>query len=203
MTPADAVRHATLIPARHYGLFDRGAVAPSYRADLVVVDDLRDFHPALVLKNGQVVARAGKYLADVPSPKLDYGNTVHLAPLDASAFQLPLATDACPVIGIIPDQILTRYETMKVGRVNGVWAFDPERDVALIASIERHRATGGIGLGLVSGFNFRRHGALASSVAHDSHNLIVAGTNARDMLVCVRALQEWGGGHSLSPPGVK
>jgi len=198
---AAAVRHVTLVPARHYGLLDRGAVAPGYRADLVVVDDLRSFHPSLVFKSGQLVARAGNYLADVPSPSLNHGNTIHVAPMNASAFRLPLLADSCPVIGIVPGQILTRFETMKVARVDGAWAFDPDRDVALIASIERHRATGAIGLGLVSGLGLCREGALGSSVAHDSHNLIVAGTSACDMLVCVRSLEESGGGFVAAAGG--
>jgi adenine deaminase len=105
------------------------------------------------------------------------------------------------VIGIIPGQIVTRHETRPTRRQEGCWLFNPERDVVLVASIERHRATGHIGLGLVSGFGLRREGALGSSVAHESHNLIVAGTNARDMLVCVRSLQESGGGFVVAADG--
>jgi adenine deaminase len=201
VAPAAAVRHATLVPARHYGLLDRGAVAPGYRADLVAVDDVRDFRPHLVLKDGQVVAREGEFVADVRPAPLGHANTVHLAPIDARAFRLPLAGDVCPVIRIVPGQIVTRSETQAVGRRDGHWAFDPERDVALIASIERHRTTGQIGLGLVAGFGLRRGGALGSSVAHDSHNLIVAGTNAADMLACVRALAESGGGFVVAAGG--
>jgi adenine deaminase len=154
-----------------------------------------------VLEDGQVVAREGEYVAGVRPPRLDHANTVRLAPVDASAFALPLASDVCPVIGIIPGQIVTRREEQRVRRVDGLWAFDPVCDVALIASIERHRATGQVGLGLVSGFGLRRDGALGSSVAHDSHNLIVAGTNARDMLACVRSLQETGGGFVVASEG--
>jgi adenine deaminase len=199
--PAAAVRHATLVPARHYRLFDHGAVAPGYGADLVVVDNLRDFQPTLVLKNGMVVARQGEYLAEVRPHTLDYANTVHLAPMDASRFELRLANANCPVIRIVPDQIITHCETQDVKRLAGWWAFDPERDVAVIASIERHRASGLIGLGLVSGFGLRRAGALGSSVAHDSHNLIVAGTNPHDMMACVRSLQESGGGFVVAAGG--
>jgi adenine deaminase len=199
--PAAAVRQATLVPARHYGLSDRGAVTPGYRADLVVVEDVRDFRPHLVLKEGKAVARDGEFIAPLQPPRLPYDNTVHLGPVDVSVFHLRLTGDVCPVIGIVPGQIVTRHETRPVHRVDGFWAFDPERDVALIASIERHRATGQTGVGLVSGFGFRRHGALGSSVAHDSHNLIVAGTNARDMLACVRSLVESGGGFVLAAEG--
>jgi adenine deaminase len=198
---ADAVRHVTLIPARNYGLLDRGAVAPGYRADLVVVDDEGNFRPSLVFKNGQTVARSGHCVADLPPGGLEHANTVHLGPIDVSAFRLSLHSEVCPVIRIVPDQIVTRAESQPVGRLNGAWAFDPERDIAVIASIERHRASGSIGLGLVSGFGLRRPGALGSSVAHDSHNLIVAGTSPRDMLACVRALQESGGGFVVATGG--
>jgi adenine deaminase len=199
--PAAAVRHVTLIPARHYGLNDRGAVAPGYRADLVVVDDVQGFHPVRVLKDGAIVAQRGKYLAKPPALELSHDNTIRLAPLDASAFQLSLKSDACPVIRIVPNQIVTIREMQAVHRQDGAWAFDPQRDVALIASIERHRASGSVGLGLVSGFGLRGAGALGSSVAHDSHNLIVAGTNPQDMLTCVRALQESGGGFVVAAGG--
>jgi adenine deaminase len=199
--PASAVRHATLIPARHYGLSDRGAVAPGYRADLLVVDDVRDFRSHLVLKDGEIVARGEKLATDLRPPKLTHENTIRCAPLEASAFQLRLPSDRCPVIRIVPGQIVTRHETQQVRPQGGHWVFDPDRDVILIASIERHRATGEIGLGLVSGFGLRRPGALGSSVAHDSHNLIVAGTNGEDMLACVRALEKTGGGFVVSAEG--
>jgi adenine deaminase len=198
---ASAVRHASLVPARHYGLSDRGAVAPGYRADLVVVDDLREFRPQLVLKDGQIVAREGRCLAEIAPPKLSVTNTVHLAAVDESAFRLPLASATHSVIGIVPGQIFTRRETMQVNVEDGHWAFDSTRDVLLIASIERHRASGRIGLGLVRGFGLRRPGAIGSSVAHDSHNLIVAGTNSCDMLACVRALAETGGGFVVAADG--
>jgi adenine deaminase len=201
VSPAQAVRHATLVPARHYGLSDRGAVAPGYRADLVVVDDLRDFRPSLVVKDGRVVARDGALVADLPPRPVARANTVHLAPLDESAFRLRLSDVNPPVIGIIPGQLITRGERRPVRCVDGNWAFDPARDVLLIASIERHRATGRVGLGLVSGFGLRRDGALGSSVAHDSHNLLIAGTNARDMLACARSLAESGGGFVAAAGG--
>src|SRR5262249_55117277 len=168
------------------GLSDRGAVAPGYRADLVVVDDLHNFRVQLVLKAGRVAARDGEYLDGPPAPPVPHDNTIHTGPITEATFRLPLHGDPCLVIRIVPDQIVTRRETQHVGRVDGHWSFAPERDVLLTASIERHRATGRVGLGLVSGFGLRR-GALGSSVAHDSHNLILAGTNARDMLTCVRA----------------
>lgn len=200
-----AVRHATLVPARHYGLSDRGAIAPGYRADLMVVDDLRDFRAHLVLKDGKVAARDGQFLAETPPtsmlPPALFENTVHLGTVDESAFELRLTGTSFPVIRIIPDQIVTQTEMQDVNRVDGKWLFDPERDVLLVASLERHRATGRIGVGLVSGFGLRRHGALGSSVAHDAHNLIIAGSNAHDMRVCVQALAESGGGFVVVAEG--
>jgi adenine deaminase len=196
-----AVRHATLIPARYYGLTDRGAVAPGYRADLVAVDDLTDFRPHLVLKAGRVVAREGRFVADLPRRSLPCANTVHLAPLDESAFQLRPRSATCPVIRIQPGLLVTRKETREVRVVHGRWEFDSAQDVLLLASIERHRATGRVGLGLVSGFGLKRAGALGSSVAHDSHNLLVAGSNARDMLACARVLAKMGGGFVVVAEG--
>jgi adenine deaminase len=200
--PARAVRHATFVPALHYGLDDRGAVAPGYRADLVVVDDLRDFHSSLVIKDGLVVARDGRFCGTLPARLPPQINTIHPAPLDESAFSLHLGSTSCPVIGIIPGQLVTRHDTAEVARDDsGRWRFDPSRDVLLIASVERHRALGRVGLGLVSGFGLERPGALGSSVAHDSHNLILAGTNARDLLTCARALEESAGGFVVAADG--
>ncbi len=190
---AVAVRHATLTPARHYGLRDRGAVAPGYRADLVVVDDLTAFRPHRVLKHGRVVAKDGTFVAGVSPRPLPTSNTVRVAPLDESAFTLGVNGDTCPVIRVVPGQLVTKTERQSVRRVGGLWEFDPGRDVLLTASVERHRATGRVGLGLVAGFALKS-GALGSSVAHDSHNLVFAGTTARDLLACARALQQTGGG---------
>jgi adenine deaminase len=201
VAPASAVRHASYVPARHYGLVDRGAVAPGFRADMVVVSNLEEFKVDTVIKDGSVVARNGESVDSGRAPRLEAENTVHLAPLVESAFRLPLATENCPVIEIVPDQIITRRTVRSVRRVDGYWAFDPERDVMMIASIERHRASGRMGVGLVSGFRLTQDGALGSSVAHDSHNLIIAGTNAQDMLVCAHALAHEGGGFVVAAAG--
>jgi adenine deaminase len=199
---ARAVRQASLVPARHYGLTDRGAVAPGYRADLVVVDDLRDFRVSLVVKDGRVVAREGRFVGELPSRAPSCSNTVHVAPMDESAFELRPRAASCPSVRVVPGKLMTRRESVEVARDGGGrWLFDPGRDVVLLASIERHKATGRVGLGLVSGFGLRHHGALGSSVAHDSHNLIVAGTNAPDMLACVRGLAESGGGFVTASGG--
>lgn len=194
VAPEVAIRQASWVPAQHYGLRDRGAVAPGYRADLVVVDDLGQLKVRQVYHAGKLVAQDGEYLGPAEVRSVSIENTIHLPPLDENAFRLRPRSPTCPVIGVIPGQLITRYDRRNVRLQDGEWIFSPEEDVALIASIERHRASGKMGLGLVSGFGFRREGALASSVAHDSHNVIVTGTNPRDMLVAVRALAESGGG---------
>lgn len=197
---ARAVRHATLVPARHYGLHDRGAVAPGYRGDLAVVDDLHDFRVSLTLKDGKITAEDGR-CAPFEAPAIPLTSTMHVAPLSEADFELPLAGDCCPVIGVVPQQIVTRREQATVTRHDGRWAFHPEHDVALVASIERHRARGRIGRALVRGFGLRRAGALASSVAHDAHNLIVIGTGPRDMLAAARAVIDAGGGWAAAADG--
>ena len=162
VAPAVAVRHASYVPARHYGLVDRGAVAPGYRADLVAGRrPARTSASDTVIKDGRVVARDGRCLDHGPAPRLDHENTVHLPPLDESAFRLPLAGETCPVIEIVPDQIVTRRDVAE--RAPGRRRTGRSTRSAtslLIASIERHRASGRIGLGLVSGFGLTRDGAL-------------------------------------------
>ncbi len=199
--PVRAVRHATLVPARHYGLSDRGAVVPGRRADLVAVDDLVDFRAAVVVKDGTIVARDGRYEAASNPVPIPVTNTIRLGALGEPSFALPLSTPTATVIGIVAEQIVTRRERLAVKITDGAWCFDADIDAVLIASIERHRATGSIGLGLVSGFGFRRHGAIGSSVAHDSHNVIIAGTNPIDMLACARAIEDAGGGFVVASGG--
>jgi adenine deaminase len=157
--PARAIRHASLVPARHYGLHDRGAVAPGLRADLVVVDDLHSLRCHLVFKDGRLAAREGHYLAETAAHTQKYANTVHLGVVEEAHFDLKLESETFPVIQLIPGQIVTGSETRPVRREQGRWVFDPTEDVLLTASLERHRATGRIGRGLVSGFGLRKQGS--------------------------------------------
>ena len=192
--PAQAIRHATLVPARHYGLHDRGAVTASYRAHLCVIDNFEDFTPEYVIHNGRIVAENGRYsLADEAKPVLA-ANTIRCAKLHEEDFQLSLADGPAPVIGVTDGLITTQSLALEVSRDGNHWAFDPQADIALIAVIERHRATGQIGLALVHGLGLTKTGAIGSSVAHDSHNLIIAGTNPGDMRCCADQLQQMGGG---------
>ena len=162
-----AVRHASLVPARHYGLTDRGAIAPGYRADVVIVDSLSDFGVRLVFKDGKCVARDGRYLAETVAKHPEHANSVHLGAVDESAFVLRPATDRYPLIRLIPHQIVTATEVRDIRRQDGEWVFDPAEDVLMAASLERHRATGRVGVGLVAGFGLTKYGAMGSSVAHD------------------------------------
>ncbi|MCP3904659.1 MAG: adenine deaminase [Planctomycetes bacterium] len=198
-----AVRHASLVPARHYGLRDRGAVTPGYRADLVIFDDLERFGARVVVKDGVVVARDGACVDETPPPSVDVENTVHLASLSESSFKLAIAGEQ-PVIGIVPDQIVTRHERRAAATVStsdGLWSFDSQDDLALVACVQRHEPREAVGVGLVRGFGFARHGAIGSSVGHDAHNLVIAGTNPRDMLRCAQRLGEIGGGFVAARDG--
>jgi adenine deaminase len=166
-----------------------------------VADDLHCLSPRWVIHAGAVVAREGRYQGPAPMATIPPVNTVRLGPVLPEDFGLRVDGATSPVIGLVPGQIVTEFLLLEVSTCGGWWQFEPDRDVALIASLERHRATGHHGLGLVRGFGLRRPGALGSTVAHDSHNVIVAGSGADQMLVCVRRLQELGGGFVVVADG--
>ena len=195
--PFDAVEMATLNPALHYGLARRGAVAPGYRADLVVVDDLRSFNVRMVLKGGRVVAREGAAAVEIPPcvPGEELLQTVRLPrELEASDFAFQAAPGAVPVIGLVPEQIITEKLMLEPRRdAGGAVRADPQRDLVKVAVVERHRGSGRVATGLLRGLGLRR-GAIASSVAHDSHNIIAAGVEEAAMAAAVNALARAGGG---------
>ncbi|MEI6310353.1 MAG: adenine deaminase, partial [bacterium] len=200
LDPITAVRMATLYPARHYRLEGLGAVAPGYRADLVALPDLRDFRAERVYSFGMKVAEGGKALFFVPPlpPSLlsSLKGTFHLDPQRINLrFPAPTGGDTAQVrvIGLAPGQILTRELAEEVPIRDGFACADPGRDLLKLAVIERHHNSGRVGLGFVRGFGLRR-GALATSVAHDSHNLLVVGSDDREMLAAARAVTAMGGG---------
>jgi len=185
---ADALVMASHHPATWHGLGDRGAVAPGYRADLLVLPDLETFRPAAVLKDGHSVAELPA--AEVP----DWvRNTVHVAPLTSGDLRIPWEGGDARVIGVLPGQIVTDALVMPPRLADGAACADPDRDLAKIAVIERHLGTGRIGLGFIHGLGVRR-GAIASTVAHDAHNVVVAGVDDDDMVRAARRLGEIGGG---------
>jgi len=191
----DALLLATLHPARAHGLPELGAIAPGYRADLVLLEDLVQFRPALVLKDGEVVVREGAVRPfAVPEIPLWVRQTVHSAPLGAGELAIPAAGNGgVRVIEIVPDQLVTGARVEPPTVRDGLVVADPARDLAKMAVVERHHATGRVGRGLVRGFGLRA-GAFASTVAHDAHNIVVVGMDDEDMAVCVARLQALGGG---------
>jgi len=199
--PVRAVQMATITPARHFGLRGRGAIAPGFIADLTAVGDLRDFRARLVVKGGQVVARDGALTVDLPQAEIAAaGSSVRMAPLDRSALRLAAGGGDVRVIGLVRDQIVTRALCERPKTQRGEVLADAGRDLLKLAVIERHRATGHAGVGLVRGFGLRR-GALASTVAHDSHNVIAVGADDEDMLCAVSELARMGGGLTVAAGG--
>jgi adenine deaminase len=194
VAPEDALLLATLHPALCHGLPRTGAIAPGYRADCVLLDDLGSFRAALVLKDGRVVAQDGAAapFASPPAPAW-VRDSVRIAPLPADAFRLVQRGERVRVIGLIRDQILSEHLVLAASVRDGEVVADPDRDLAKIAVIERHHATGRIGLGLVRGFGLRR-GAVATTVAHDAHNIVAVGAADDDLALCVERLAELGGG---------
>lgn len=198
---ANALQIATINAARHYGIKDAGAILPGRRADLLVFDNLDEWKPRQVYKDGRLAVDNGRLLQEgrnCDSSSLEH--TVNLAPVTVESFRLPLKTEMANVIGLVPYQIVTNKAALSVKRVDGCAVSDVENDILKLAVLERHHATGNIGLGLVKGFGLKR-GALASTVGHDSHNLIVIGTNDEDMLAAVQELQRIGGGICIAEDG--
>lgn len=198
---ANALQIATINAARHYGIKDAGAILPGRRADLLVFDNLDEWKPRQVYKDGRLAVDNGRLLQEgrnCDNSSLEH--TVNLAPVTVESFRLPLKTEMANVIGLVPYQVVTNKAVLSVKRVDGCAVSDVENDILKLAVLERHHATGNIGLGLVKGFGLKR-GALASTVGHDSHNLIVIGTNDEDMLAAVQELQRIGGGICIAEDG--
>jgi adenine deaminase len=201
IAPEDALLMATLHPARAHGLLDRGAIAPGLRADLVLLEDLESFRPLAVYKDGTLVASDGR-AADFPRPPVPdrVRSTMRAAPVDAATFAIPAGASRVRVIETVPAQLITHAREEEPAVVDGLVVADPGRDLAKIAVIERHHATGRVGLGLVRGFGLTA-GAFASTVAHDAHNLVVVGVADADMAACATRLQEIGGGIAVARGG--
>lgn len=196
--PIDAIKMASYNAARAYGIRGVGAIAPGYKADMVLLEDLKDF------KVKQVISRFGKpYTGEeqIPSPILppQVFNSVRLP--EISKYDLALRCHvSAPVIKMIPHQLVTELVYRDVERdENG--CFIPSEGMVKLAVIERHHATGSMAVGILEGLGIK-HGAVASTVAHDSHNLVVAGDNDEDMLMAIESLRECGGGYSVVSRGV-
>jgi adenine deaminase len=186
--PEHAVVCATHSPATWHGLEELGAIAPGYRADLLVLPDLESFVPDLVLKSGRPAREIPQ--AEVP----DWvRHTVRIGAFGPEMFRVPWSGGSARVIGIVPGQIVTDSLVDEPAHRAGEAVADAGRDLAKIAVIERHLGTGRVGLGFVRGFGLER-GAIASTVAHDAHNVVVVGMNDASMAAAVRRLANRGGG---------
>ena len=197
ISPIAAVKMATIQPARCYGLRRTGAVAPGYDADLVVWGSLKDFNAQMVFYNGK---RIDDMLRVKPKPCPQHlMDTVHLGALDPEKLKIRPGDAPYPVLRMIPGQILTEREDLVLS-CDGDGYFVPGGGLAKIAAFERHKATGKIGVGVVSGFGLK-NGAIASSVSHDSHNIIAIGTSDEDILKAVRELERVHGGYTIVENG--
>jgi len=201
LDPLWAIAMVTINTARYFGLRDHGAIAPGYRADLVLLSSLNPVKVATVFKNGRQVVDHGKLTADIPASVLPVDVTsMHVKLYDKSAFVIPALGRRVRVIDLIPDQILTGAAILEASVRDGRVIQDIERDILKIAVIERHRGTGNIALGLVRGFSLKR-GALATSVAHDSHNIICVGCSDADMYAAAREVEAMKGGLAIACDG--
>ena len=201
LSPITAIQMATLNTAEYFGVSrEIGLIAPGRFADILLVKELESFTVDLVIAKGRLVAREGKLLVDLPAviyPEWVL-QSVHL-PRMLQAGDFTLAAPAKPivsahVIGIIENQAPTRHLRLQMHVKDGKIQADVGRDIAKLAMVERHRSTGNIQLGLVQGFGFSEPCAVATTVAHDSHHMIVVGTNDSDMAIAANYLADCGGG---------
>jgi adenine deaminase len=194
IAPEDAVIMATINPATYHRLWNLGAIAPGYQADILVLDDLTSFMPREVLKKG-----AAPRFVKLEVPEW-VRQTVHLAEVNSSTFDIASGPRRIRVIRAIPAQLLTGTELVEPTTRDGCIVADPARDLVKIAVLERHHASGRVGLGFATNIGLRR-GAFASTVAHDAHNVVVLGVDDADMAACASRLAEIGGGIVIADGG--
>ena len=202
LDPMTAIQMCTINTAEHFGLtHDQGMIAPGRWADILLVNDLRDFHAEMVIARGELIAQKGKWTSELPAfpyPRWA-SNSVHLKrELKPEDFKLIVKNKKLPVtadvIGIVENQAPTRHLTFEMGLEEGEIKADTLRDIAKVAIVERHKGTGAVTLGLVNGFGFNRKCAVASTVVHDSHQMIVVGTDEGSMAEAANSLARIGGG---------
>jgi len=200
--PMTALRMATLNAAECFRLYDRGAIAPGLRADIVLLHNLDDFYVKQVFIKGKLVASDGKYL--LPVKRVDSGpvqNSFHVKDFSENKLKLNLKGDKVHVIDIMPGGVVTGKGTAEIRRdSNGDFVHNPEEDIVKVAVVERHQGTGNVAVSLLRGYGIKE-GAVALSIAHDSHNIIVVGTSDSDMTYAVEQLIAQNGGIILVKRG--
>ncbi|MHB8323192.1 MAG: adenine deaminase [Candidatus Dormibacteria bacterium] len=200
LDPIEAVRMATLNPAQYLGLRDRGVVAPGCVADLVVVDDLERFQVRSVYKDGVLVADEGRPLFAVPASPPPSGHGLRVAPLTAEMLVIPGRPGPVSIIGVEDGAITTRHLVEEAPWRDGQLVADPSRDLCKMVVVDRHHGSGRAGLGLVRGMGLRQ-GAIASTVAHDAHNLLAVGVDDADMRLAMEAVVQAQGGFAVAAGG--
>ncbi|MFC1927242.1 adenine deaminase, partial [Chloroflexota bacterium] len=193
LDPVRAIQMATINPAEYFRLHDRGAIAPGYMANFITITDLSKLEIDAVFYRGKPVGKQGKPLFLPPPVTLELRDTVRMKSPTAKSLKITATGETYPVIEIIPGQIVTRKAVEKVRVMDGAVVPDVDRDILKLVVVERHRASGNIGVGLVKGFGLKK-GALASSVAHDSHNIIAVGTDDFDILKAIEEIKILQGG---------
>lgn len=203
LDPIIAIQMVTINAAECFQLDSIGAIAPGYQADFLLVDDLKTFTIHSVFKNGQCVVEAGKLIED-KFIKQDYLDsnlpTINCAKLSLNDLKLSLPSEICHIIEIIPNSIVTNEVIEKVTVENGYFQTSLEEDQLKLVVVERHHQTGNIGKAIVKGFGFK-NGAVATTISHDSHNIVAVGTNDEDLLLAINELQEINGGIVLVSEG--
>jgi adenine deaminase len=199
--PVSAVRLATINCAEYFKLDKLGAIAPGFIADVLVLDSLNDFKVEMVFKRGELVARDGELLElEATPPKISLRSSVNIKFLNLDDLRIPANGKRVRAIGIMPKEIKTREVIADARIADGAAVSDPDQDLIKVLVIERHHASDNIGKGFVKGLGLKK-GAIASSVSHDSHNIVVAGVNDEDMLEAVIQICRMKGGLSIVSEG--
>lgn len=199
--PISAIKMATINTAECYRLNYLGAIAPGYRADMVVFDDLINFKVNIVFKDGKKVYDNNDLLFNTKEIKASrIKNTVHLEPIRPADLRLKLQSNEANIIKLIPNSIVTKKIIKPISTIDDFWVYNDTEDILKIAVVERHKSTGNIGLGLIEGFGLKK-GAIAQTICHDCHNIIAIGDNDKDLSLAINKVAEIGGGICICSDG--